>query len=230
MPGHGQFIDRDDAGRQLGLALKARGVDRPAIVLALPRGGVPVGARVAEAIDAPLDVCLVRKLGVPGQEELAMGAIASGGARTLNRDVIVPLGIRPATIERVVARETAELHRREAAYRGDRRFPNLVGETVVLVDDGTATGASMRVAIEALREAGPRAVIAAVPVASRQAARLLRSVADECVTIIEPEPFYAVGYWYADFAEVSDDEVRGVLDGARRHWDTSGPVHAGVRR
>lgn len=230
MPGQAQFIDRDDAGRQLGIALKAHAGDRPSIVLALPRGGVPIGAHVAEALDAPLDVCLVRKLGVPGQEELAMGAIASGGARALNRDVIVPLGITPWMIERVVAHETAELHRREIAYRGNRPFPNLVGETVILVDDGAATGASMRVAVEALRQAGPRSIIAAMPVASRQAAQMLREVADECVTIVEPEPFYAVGYWYADFSEVSDAEVRELLAEARRRWETRGPIHTGARR
>jgi putative phosphoribosyl transferase len=225
----GQFIDRDDAGRQLGRALHAHRGDRPVIVLALPRGGVPVGGRVAESLDAPLDVCLVRKLGVPGHEEFAMGAIASGGVRVLNPDVVVPLRISPSAITEVIARETAELHRRELAYRGDRHFPSLVGETVILVDDGAATGASMRVAVEALREAGPRRIVAAVPVASREAAQMLRRVADECVTLIQPEPFYAVGYWYSDFSETSDDDVRDELARARRRWDATDRAHTGAR-
>ena len=221
MRGDGQFVDRNDAGRQLARALAAHAEDRPVIVLGLPRGGVPVAARVAEALDAPLDICLVRKLGVPGHEELAMGAIASGGVRVLNRDVIGPLRIAPRLIEQVVERESAELRRRELAYRGEERFPSLVGETVILVDDGAATGASMRVAVQALREAGPRSIVAALPVASREAAELLRAVTDDCVTLIQPDPFYAVGYWYADFSELSDDDVRLELARARQRWEST---------
>ena len=228
MSPHAQFLDRDDAGRQLGRALLAHANDRPLIVLALPRGGVPVAARVAEALDAPLDVCLVRKLGLPGHEEYAMGAIASGGVRVLNRDVITSLRIAPSSIERVIERESAELHRREVAYRGDRHFPSLIGESVILVDDGAATGASMRVAVEALRQAKPRAIVVALPVASHGAAQMLRDVADDCVTLIEPEPFYAVGYWYSDFSEVSDDDVRAELAGARRRWESVDRAHTGA--
>lgn len=212
------FADRYDAGRRLGIALQPHASDRPLIVLGLPRGGVPVASCVAEALSAPLDICVVRKLGVPGHEEYAFGAIASGGARVMNRDVIERLGISPHTIESVVAQEELELHRRETAYRGARRFPILTAETVIVVDDGAATGASMRAAVVALRELGPRRIIVAVPVASRQAVHLLKAVADDCVCIIEPEPFYGVGMWYRDFSETSDDEVRALLANAARRW------------
>lgn len=220
-----QFIDRFDAGRRLGLALRKHITDRPLIVLGLPRGGVPVASRVAEELGAPLDIFVVRKLGVPGYEELAFGAIASGGARVLNADIIRDLGIRPETIERVVVAEEFELRRREAAFRGDRLFPVVAAETVIVVDDGAATGASMRVAILALRELGPRAIIAAVPVASVAALELLDAVADDCHCIIAPEPFHGVGFWYQDFSQVPDDEVRDLLADARRRWSTA-PVGA----
>lgn len=219
------FIDRYDAGRRLGIALRKHAGDRPLIVLGLPRGGVPVAARVAEELHAPLDICVVRKLGVPGAEEYAFGAIASGGARVLNDDVIAQLGISPETIERVVAKEELELRRRESAYRGVRAFPVLTGETVIIVDDGSATGASMRVAVAALRHLGPRTIIAALPVASRHAVRMLKTVADDCVCIIEPEPFYGVGLWYEDFSQTSDAEVRALLDDARRRWEADEPMH-----
>ena len=214
----GYFTNRYDAGRRLGEALGDRADDRPLIVLGLPRGGVPVASCVAEALDAPLDVCVVRKLGVPGHEEVALGAIASGGARVLNDDVIEMLGITPPVIEQIVAREQRELRRREDVYRGTRRFPPLAGETVIVVDDGAATGASMAAAVTALRQLGPKAIVAAVPVASREAAHALTSVADDCTFLIQPEPFYGVGLWYKDFSEVSDGEVRELLaDAQRRH-------------
>ena len=224
----GYFVDRYDAGRRLGIALQGHAENRPLIVLGLPRGGVPVAARVAEALSAPLDICVVRKLGVPGQEELAFGAIASGGARVLNSDVIGPLGILPGVIESVVAREELELRRRETTYRGPRRFPVLAGETVIVVDDGAATGASMRAAVVALRQLGPRSVVVALPVASREAVRLLNAVADDCVCIIEPEPFYGVGLWYRDFSETSDAEVRLLLAEAERRWARRRPLAAEV--
>ena len=162
----GQFIDRDDAGRQLGRALHAHRGDRPVIVLALPRGGVPVGGRVAEALDAPLDVCLVRKLGVPGHEELALGAIATGGVRVLNPDVVDHLRIPPATIDRIADDELRELRRRERAYRDNRPPPDVAGHTVILVDDGLATGATMRAAAHAVRLLRPARLVVAVPTAS----------------------------------------------------------------
>jgi len=223
------FLDRYDAGRKLGVALEHFAADRPLIVLGLPRGGVPVASCVAEALGAPLDIWVVRKLGVPGHEELAFGAIASGGARVLNADIIGSLGISPQTIESVVAREEQELHRREVAYRGARHFPVLAGETVIVVDDGAATGASMRVAVVALRQLSPRAIIVAVPVASRQAAQLLNDVADECICLFEPEPFWGVGAWYQDFSETSDAEVRVLLADASHRWETAKPLYASAR-
>lgn len=223
------FVDRYDAGRRLGVALRKHAADRPLIVLGLPRGGVPVASCVAEELDAPLDIFVVRKLGVPGHEELALGAIASGGARVLNDDVIGELGVSPLAIDRVVEQEQRELARREAAYRGARHFPALAGETIIVVDDGAATGASMRVAVIALRQLGPRAIIAAIPVASRDALETLKSVADECVCLIAPEPFYGVGLWYKDFSETSDVEVRVLLADARRRWQTAAPLHTEAR-
>lgn len=222
------FIDRYDAGSRLATALRKYAADRPLIVLGLPRGGVPVAARVAEELGAPLDVFMVRKLGVPGHDELAFGAIASGKARVLNGEVIGHFGVSPTDIERVVAAEEKELQRRETMYRGARHFPVLAGETVIVVDDGAATGASMRVAITALRQLGPRAIIAAVPVASRDALQLLSSEANACTCIIAPEPFYGVGLWYRDFAQVSDTEVRALLADARRRWEGARPIHAGA--
>lgn len=213
-----RFIDRYDAGQRLGLELTRHTVDRPLLVLGLPRGGVPVAARVAAELNAPLDVFIVRKLGVPGHEELAFGAIASGGAGVLNRGIINDLGIRSETIERVTAREKVELERRETAYRGHQPFPVIVGETIVVVDDGAATGASIRAAIVALRDLGPRSIIAAIPVASREAIGLIEAVADHCYCLFAPEPFLGVGYWYEDFSETPDAEVRILLSEARRRW------------
>jgi predicted phosphoribosyltransferase len=211
-----QFVDRYDAGRRLGTALSTHALGRPLIVLGLPRGGVPVAARVAEALDAPLDTMVVRKLGVPGYEEVALGAIASGGAQVLNRDIIEVLKIPPHVIDRVAAREQRELQRRESAYRAGQPFPDLTDSVVVVVDDGAATGASMRVAIAALRKLGPRSVVAAVPVASRDAYKVIASVADSCECLVTPEPFYGVGLWYQGFSETSDAEVRELLAEARR--------------
>jgi predicted phosphoribosyltransferase len=184
------------------------------VVLALPRGGVPVAFEVAHALDAPLDVFVVRKLGVPRHEELAMGAIATGGARVLNDEVVDRLGITPAVIELVAAREAAEVARREHLYRGDRPAPDVAGRTVILVDDGLATGATMRAAVSAVRQQSPATIVVAVPTGSAETCRDLRTEADDVVCLISPDPFLAVGYWYDDFGQVSDDEVRALLDRA----------------
>ena len=206
------FRDRVDAGIRLGERLAAAGVvgDRP-IVLGLPRGGVPVAAGVARTLACPLDVFVVRKLGVPGHEELAMGAIASGGIVVRNDDIIRQLRIDEASLRRVEEAEAAELRRRESAYRGGSEPVALEGRDVVIVDDGIATGASMRAAVAAVLAAGPRSVVVAVPVASRQAVDALAIDADAVVALGVPEPFGAVGYWYEDFDQTSDDEVTELL-------------------
>jgi putative phosphoribosyl transferase len=210
-----RFRNRAEAGRTLAAELGAYAGRQDVIVLALPRGGVPVAAEVARELGAPLDVFLVRKLGVPGREELAFGAIASGGARVLNRDVVASLGIDSETIDAVAAREQTELERRAEAYRGTAEPPELRGRTVILVDDGLATGASMRAAVEAVRGLGPERVVVAVPAAARQTCEELAGDVDEIVCLLTPEPFFAVGMWYADFSETTDDEVCALLQEAR---------------
>jgi predicted phosphoribosyltransferase len=210
-----RFRNRIDAGRQLAAAL-AKYANRPdVIVLGLPRGGIPVAAEVARALHVPLDVFVVRKLGVPGHEEYAMGAIASGGVRLLDRRTVAAAGLTPAQVERVTAAERAELERRERSYRGDRPFPDLTGKTVILVDDGLAPGASMRAAIEALRQERPARIVVAVPVAAPETCQAFRHVADEIVCAATPEPFYAVGRWYDDFSQTTDQEVHELLASAR---------------
>ena len=205
------FRDRPDAGRQLAAKLTAY-TNRPdVIVLGLPRGGVPVAGEVAEALGAPLDAFLVRKLGVPGHEELAMGAIASGGIRVLNDDVVGPLGISAAAIDAVEASERRELARRERLYRGGQPAPSVQDRTVILVDDGLATGSTMRAAARALRQMRPARLVAAVPVGSATVCASLRDVVDEVVCAEAPEPFYAVGVWYEDFRSTKDAEVQEVL-------------------
>ena len=183
-------------------------------VLGLPRGGVPVAFEVARELGAPLDVFVVRKLGVPGHEELAMGALASGGVRVLNEPVVAELGIDEATIAQAAAAETAELGRRERAYRGDRAPVEVTGRTVILVDDGLATGSSMRAAALAVREQEPERLVVAVPVAAEPTCDSFRADVDEVVCAYTPEPFHAVGLWYDDFAPTSDDEVRELLSRA----------------
>jgi len=208
------FLDRHDAGRRLAASL-GKYVDRSdLIVLALPRGGVPVGYEVAQALHAPLDVFLVRKLGVPGHEELAMGAIATGGVRILDQNLVRMLGIGPDEIERVTAREQRELERRELLYRDNRPAPDVTGRTVVLVDDGLATGSTMRAAVEALRREGARTIVAAVPIAAPDTCESMRDEVDDIVCAVTPEPFRAVGIWYVDFSETSDQEVRELLERA----------------
>jgi putative phosphoribosyl transferase len=207
------YADRAEAGRRLAPGIvRALGRDAPpALVLGLPRGGVPVAAEIADALGAPLDVLLVRKLGVPDHAELAFGAIASGGARVLNPDVLATARLDEDDIARVLAVEERELARREGAYRGDRPPPSPRGRTVVVVDDGLATGATMRAAVLALRTLDAARVVAAVPVGSREACALVADEADALVCPLVPDPFRAVGAWYEDFGEVGDDDVRRAL-------------------
>ena len=215
-----RFRDRAQAGRTLARMLSTY-ANRPGVlVLALPRGGVPVGYEVARALAAPLDVFLVRKLGLPGHEELAMGAIATGGVRVLNDEVLAHVNVPSAVIEAVAAREAAELERRERVYRGDRPPPNVRGRTVILVDDGLATGATMRAAVEALRQQAPARIVMAVPVAAPSVCEEFQHAVDQAVCAMTPEPFFAVGLWYEDFSPTSDDEVRDLL--ARAATPTAG--------
>jgi predicted phosphoribosyltransferase len=208
------FRDRADAGRALAARL-GHYANRPdVLVLALPRGGVPVAYEVARALGAPLDVFLVRKLGVPGQEELAMGAIASGGVRVLNDEVVRLLQIPDEVIDAVAESQGRELERRARAYRDDRPPPEVRGRTVILIDDGLATGSSMRAAIAALRQQRPARLVVAVPVAAASTAEELRAEVDDLVCVATPEPFYAVGSWYEDFAQTGDDEVHALLEHA----------------
>jgi predicted phosphoribosyltransferase len=208
------FHDRRDAGKQLATRLTAYAGRPDVLVLALPRGGVPVGYEVAKALGAPLDVFLVRKLGVPGREELAMGAIASGGVRVVNADVVRALNIPPELIDRVAAEEERELARREWEYRDDRPPPDVASRVVVLVDDGLATGSTMRAAVLALRQRGPAEIVVAVPVGAAETCAAMNDVADATVCLYTPEHFAAVGLWYEDFSQTTDDEVRELLASA----------------
>jgi putative phosphoribosyl transferase len=206
-----RFRDRKEAGRLLAERLAGYRERDGLLVLGLPRGGVPVAAEVARALGAPLDVFLVRKLGFPGQEELAMGAIASGGARALNEELLRSAPLPPEVIEEVAAREEVELRRRELLYRGERPPLDPAGRTLILVDDGVATGSSMRAAVAALRTLGAEQIVVAVPVAPPQTCEILAREADEVVCLRTPRPFYAVGLWYSDFSEVTDEQVRDLL-------------------
>ena len=219
------YRDRFDAGRQLASDLLLFANRPDVIVLALPRGGVPVGFEVARALHAPLDVFLVRKLGVPGHEELAMGAIASGEIVVLNRDVIDMLHIPRSEIDTVIARERQELARRDHEYRDGRPPPHVTGLIPILVDDGLATGSTMLAAVRALRQEQPAQIVVAVPVASREAVELLRREGAEVVCPATPEPFYGVGWWYQDFAQTTDAEVRELLARANQpqHQADAGP-------
>jgi len=210
-----RFPDRTAAGRALAAQLGAYADRQDVIVLALPRGGVPVAFEVARALGAPLDLLLVRKLGVPGQKELAMGAIAEGGVHVLNSTVVIALCIAPEVIELVAADEVRELDRRARAYRGERPPPDLQGRTVILIDDGLATGTTMRAAIVAVRARGAARVIVAVPVAAPDTIDELDSTVDDLVALLAPDPFAAIGLWYRDFSQLSDDQVRNLLAQAR---------------
>lgn len=205
------FRDRTEAGRVLGQALGAYAGRPNGIVLAIPRGGVPVGFEAARRLRLPLDVLLVRKLGLPGHEELAIGAVASGGVSVLNRDVVTAHWIGDETIEAIAVKERRELERRERLYRYDRPLLEVKGCCVIVVDDGAATAAILRAGVLGLRQRGPARVVAAVPVASREAVARLREAADEVICLASPEPFIAVGRWYRDFSRTTDGEVRNLL-------------------
>ena len=209
------FQHRVEAGEQLADRLKRYADHDDVMVLALPRGGVPVGFEVARALRVPFDVFVVRKLGVPGHEELAMGAIASGGIRLVNHDVVNALGIPDRVIDSVAQTEQTELDRRERLYRDTRPPANLTNKTVILVDDGLATGSTMRAAVQAVRQQHPARVIVGVPVGATQTCAELAREADEVVCVRMPEPFVAVGLWYRDFTPTSDNEVRALLGGHR---------------
>jgi putative phosphoribosyl transferase len=214
--------DRRSAGRALAARLSAYRGRGDLLVVALPRGGVPVAAEIAEALSAPLDVLLVRKLGMPGQPELAMGAIAAGGVRVLNEDVVATAGVSAVQIERVAAREQVELERRDRVYRGGRAPITLTGRCVILVDDGIATGATVRAAIAVVRAQQPSRLVLAVPVAAPDTAGALAAMVDELVCLARPDPFVAIGTWYRHFEQVGDDEVVGLLDQARLRADRPG--------
>jgi predicted phosphoribosyltransferase len=210
------FRDRTDAGQQLAAKLEKYANRPDVLVLALPRGGVPVAYEVSKRIGAPLDVFLVRKLGVPGYEELGMGAIASGGVRVINEDVVRQWDIPREVIDAVAEIEQQELERREHAYRGDRPPPNVKGRTVILIDDGLATGSTMRAAAAALRRQGPARLVVAVPVSSAETCNEFRREVDEIVCAVTPEPFRGVGLWYEDFSQTTDEQVRELLGRASK--------------
>lgn len=210
------FRDRREAGQHLAAKLTAYANQPDALVLALPRGGVPVAFEIATALNIPLDVFLVRKLGVPGHEELAFGAIATGGVLVLNNEVLQMLPLPERVIRAVVAREQRELSRREQLYRGDRPMYTVRNRTIILVDDGLATGASMRAAATTLRRQRPYRIVVAVPTAAPETCEEFRAEVDEIICLITPDPFYAVGVWYEDFSQTTDEEVRELLE---RAWE-----------
>jgi predicted phosphoribosyltransferase len=212
----GIYRDRRDAGRVLAQGLRHYARLPNVTVLALPRGGVPVAYEVADALQLPLDVFVVRKLGVPGNEEYAMGAIATGGVQVLNDDVVARLGLTAGDIRRVAEAERRELERRERLYRSGRPPPAVVGHTAILIDDGLATGSTMLAAVQALRQLRPARIVVAVPTAAAETCRRIRAAADEVLCASTPSPFLAVGHWYEDFSQTSDDEVRALLADAAR--------------
>jgi putative phosphoribosyl transferase len=209
-----RFEDRFDAGKFLAQQLKHHAGDPNLVVLALPRGGVPVAYEVARALDTPLDVFVVRKLGAPGYEELAMGAIATGGVCVFNDEVVHHLGVSESWIQAAIEEQGEELRRREALYRGDRPPLDIQNKNVILIDDGLATGASMRAAVRALRQRKPASITVAVPIGAADTCDQFRSQAEEVVCARTPEPFHAVGAWYRDFTQTTDDQVRELLDRA----------------
>ena len=221
-----RFLNRREAGLELAEKLDRFAGRQDVVVLGLARGGVPVAYEIARTLDLPLDVFVVRKLGAPGHEEFAIGAIATGGVRVLNQEAIQLLGISSSAIERVTTLEQQELERREKMYRDDRPAVSVKGRTVIVVDDGLATGATMQAAITALRRQGPAAIIAAAPVVAPDTCRYLRTVADGCEYVQAPEPFHGVGMWYADFSPTSDREVQLLLEAAVRTAPSPVPHHA----
>jgi len=221
-----RFTNRTEAGRRLAEDLKEYAGREDALVLALPRGGVPVAFEVARALALPMDIFLVRKLGVPGHEELAMGAIASGGVRVFNEEVIRTFRPSDDAVARVAAREQEELERRARAYRGTRSDPQVGGRTVILVDDGIATGSTMRAAAHAVRAQDPARIIVAVPVAAAETCAEFREEVDRVVCTLTPESFRAVGIWYDDFSQTTDDEVTELLERANREI---APAHRDAR-
>lgn len=212
-----RFPDRRSAGQELAQRLLKYAADTNAIILALPRGGVPVAYEVALALKVPLDVWIVRKLGLPKQEELAIGAISSGGIKILNEHIIRALGLSQATIDTVAEQEAKELERREGQYRGNRPAPDIHDRTILLIDDGLATGASMLAAVHGLRTQNPARIVVAVPAAAPQAIELLRSEVDEVICVIAPYNFKGVGNWYKDFSQTTDEEVKLLLNDANDH-------------
>ena len=223
------FADRREAGVELASKLRHLANRNDVVVLALPRGGVPVAYEVAEALNAPLDIFLVRKLGLPGYPELAMGAIASGGVRVLNPEVVRFYGVSSSAIDRVARSEQRELERREREYRRGQPMTNVSDKVVILVDDGLATGSTMRAAVKAVRQREPSKIIVAVPVGSPDTCREFSAIADEILCARTPEPFSAVGQWYRDFSQTSDEEVRELLrDHARLVSPDSGDRHHGA--
>lgn len=221
--GYEGFADRHEAGRELAMRLSAYRGRADVVVLALPRGGVPVAYEVAEALDAPLDIFVVRKLGMPGHPEFAMGAIASGRVRVLSDAVIRAYGITELQIDAVARQELAELQRREQEYRQNRALVDLQRRTVILVDDGLATGSTMRAAVQAVRSYAPARVVVAVPVGAPSTCDELADISDETVCVLMPEPFSAVGLWYRDFSETTDEEVRALLQERARRTRSAVP-------
>jgi len=210
-----RFLNRSDAGRQLAAELlPGYGGRSDVLVLGLPRGGVPVAFEIAVALDAPLDVFVVRKLGLPGHEEFGIGAIASGGVRVVDESVLRAYGVDSRTLEEITEREQRELERRERRYRDDRPFPAIQDRVVILVDDGLATGSTMRAAVAALRAEGPREIVVAVPVGAPETCSAMARLADDVVCLMTPEPFYAVGLWYENFEQTDDDEVHDLIERA----------------
>jgi putative phosphoribosyl transferase len=219
------FRDRTEAGMELGRRVARLGLTGPVIVLGLPRGGVPVACEVAAALAAPVDVLVVRKLGAPFNPELAVGAIAFGGVTVYNEQLLEQLGLDSQALESIRARELEELERRERAYRGSKPPPDLAGKTVVVVDDGVATGATMHAAVLACRKLEPRRVLVAVPTAAVDAVARLTEVADRVIAVHTPEPYFGVGAWYAEFPQLTDEEVLEALSGASAHSATDGGKH-----
>ena len=210
-----RFIDRTEAGRELAAVLSSRYAGRTdLLVLGLPRGGVPIAYEIAIALDSPLDVFVVRKLGLPGHEEFGIGAIASGGVRIVDESVLRAYGVDQEMLGRITERERRELERRERSYRDDRPFPVVRDRTVILVDDGLATGSTMRAAVAALKVESPRAIVIAVPVGARESCQAMAQIVDDLVCLMTPEPFYAVGLWYENFDQTDDEEVHELLERA----------------